>query len=402
MTITARIPLLRDHHTHPFLYSSLARCTDIGLINDKNRALELIEAGCRADEINAVTGWNDSRYLFGENELNSLPPLVILNSSLHFFIMNRAATERLAPRFPGLAENLDNRDWIERRCAQLLGFIMGLKPCDAGQLRSFFDALALQGVWYAEEMSLAGAEEIAACAGSGLLDRTGFWADPASFQTLEPCSRERVLGIKLFTDGALGARTARLSLPFLSGEQGVLVYGDEQLQRQLSRIAEMGLAVAIHAIGDSAIAQAVRVLGRLERKPPLIRIEHCQFISPESAVLAKDLGITLCMQPNFSGESTYYTDRLPDGFPERNNPFRMLIDQAGFAPGKDLLFGSDGMPHGARQALRNALFPPCPGQRLTLEEFVAGYCMPDDTNGYIDLTIDRTGRDVIVQIKLSD
>jgi hypothetical protein len=83
-----------------------------------------------------------------------------------------------------------------------------------------------------------------------------------------------------------------------------------------------------------------------------------------------------------------------------NNPFRMLIDQAGFVPGKDLLFGSDGMPHGAAYALNSALFPPYPGQRLTLPEFIAGYCMADLEHGLIDVTIDDEVGSVTTEVTL--
>jgi hypothetical protein len=51
----------------------------------------------------------------------------------------------------------------------------------------------------------------------------------------------------------------------------------------------------------------------------------------------------------------------------------MLIDEVGFEPGDDLVFGSDGMPHGVDEAVRSALEPAHPGQRLSLEEIEAGY-----------------------------
>ncbi|MGA2152760.1 MAG: hypothetical protein ABSG48_11515, partial [Geobacteraceae bacterium] len=111
-------------------------------------------------------------------------------------------------------------------------------------------------------------------------------------------------------------------------------------------------------------------------------------------------GIVLCMQPNFSFESTCYRDRLPGQFLGRNNPFRMLIDDVGYVPGKDLLFGSDGMPHGAQYALESALFPPFPGQVLELSEFVAGYCMPDLENGFIDVAIDYENRKIFIEVTL--
>jgi predicted amidohydrolase YtcJ len=211
----------------------------------------------------------------------------------------------------------------------------------------------------------------------------------------------RVHGIKLFGDGALGARTAKLSQCYLGGEEGFLIYDDEKLLRHLIWAAEAGKAVSIHAIGDLAIEQAVNAVARLEKSPPETRIEHCQFISRQTAARAKSLGIILSMQPNFSLESNFYRDRLPEQYLAMNNPFRMLIDEAGFIPGEDLLFGSDGMPHGARFALESALFPPFPGQVLIIDEFVAGYCMPDFANGFIDIAIHEEERSVITKVSLN-
>ena len=94
------------------------------------------------------------------------------------------------------------------------------------------------------------------------------------------------------------------------------------------------------------------------------------------------------MQPNFSVDSVLYRDRLNSQQIQNNNPFRMIIDEAGFEPGKDLILGSDGMPHGAQYALQSSLFPPQSGQVLTLDEFVAGYAMPDLRHGTIEIEID--------------
>ena len=126
----------------------------------------------------------------------------------------------------------------------------------------------------------------------------------------------------------------------------------------LARPTGYGKPVAIHAIGDRAIEQVLGVLERLDRDGlsfPLVRLEHVQFIDQAQARRAKDLGLVLSMQPNFNSDSQDYADRLAPRWLERNNPFRMLIDQAGFEPGQDLIFGSDGMPHGDR--IRPAVEP---------------------------------------------
>lgn len=103
------------------------------------------------------------------------------------------------------------------------------------------------------------------------------------------------------------------------------------------------------------------------------------------------------MQPNFSSDTVDYRDRLDAGYCEMNNPFRMLIDEIGFVPGNDLVFGSDGMPHGIETAIQQSLRPSLSQQKLSIDEFVAGYCMNPEQSGSIQLTIenDRVGKILI-------
>ena len=120
-----------------------------------------------------------------------------------------------------------------------------------------------------------------------------------------------------------------------------------------------------------------------------MRLEHVQLISRDQAFRARDMGLVLSMQPNFTSDSTDYADRLPKASLEGNNPFRMLIDQAGFRPGKDLIFGSDGMPHGIANPASLSLFPPYPGQLLSLEELWTGYGPARGVSGSVSLEIDE-------------
>jgi predicted amidohydrolase YtcJ len=249
-------------------------------------------------------------------------------------------------------------------------------------------------------MLLPNQETVEAFEEAGLLDRTTLWADPDTYLALDEDTRQYVCGIKLFADGALAARTAALSEPFLSGETGFLLRSDEELGRLLEDFSVDGKAFAIHAVGDRATDQVIRVVeNERARLPsvPSVRVEHCAFLTVNQAERAKALGITLSVQPNFSIESVDYRDRLSEDWCARNHPFRMLIDQVGFVTGEDLVFGSDGMPHGAEFALQMSLFPPYPSQRLTLDEFVAGYCLPDLSQGHIDVEIDEDTRTVAVR-----
>jgi predicted amidohydrolase YtcJ len=352
------------------------------------------------NQINVVIGWNDSLYRFSAAELERFPALIVMNASLHSFILNSAAREIIAPSYPEIVANLDDREWVEKNASLIMGFVMGVKPCDYGTISSFYRQLAEQGVWYAEEMTLWDSAELDIFDSPGLAGRSSFWATPELFCGMDERPAERVRGIKLFADGALGARTAGIDAPYLGGEEGIMIYRDGELLELMTQAAQWCKDIAIHAIGDLAIDKVVEAISRLDRRCPVTRLEHCQFITLETALRAKELGIVLSMQPNFSRESEFYKDRLPQCYLEMNNPFRMLIDQAGFVTGEDLVFGSDGMPHGARHALECALFPPLPGQRLSLPEFVAGYCMPDYTHGFIDVSIDNESRHITTEVSL--
>jgi predicted amidohydrolase YtcJ len=275
MIVKERIPLLKDHHTHPYLYASLGNCLDIRFVEDKNSALELMERRSALDEINVVIGWNDSLYRFSAAELDRFPPLIMMNASLHSFILNSTAREEIAPRYPEIVANLDDREWIEKNAALIMGFVMGVTPCGYEEISSFYRQLAEQGVWYAEEMTLWDSAELDIFYSPGLAGRSSFWATPELFAGLDERAAERVRGIKLFADGALGARTAGIASPYLGGEEGIMIYGDGELLELLYQTAQCGKDIAIHAIGDLAIDKVVEAISRLDRRSPVTRLEHC-------------------------------------------------------------------------------------------------------------------------------
>ncbi len=64
----------------------------------------------------------------------------------------------------------------------------------------------------------------------------------------------RVGGIKIFADGTLGSQTAAMLESFEGnpGNFGILTLSEEEMKQTVSAAAEMGLSIAIHAIGDRA------------------------------------------------------------------------------------------------------------------------------------------------------
>ena len=373
-----KIPLLRDRHNHPFLYASWIDGLNVHDETDKQNVLRKIEDADVADgEILVVQGWLDSQYQLSPPELPQEKPVAVFNLSLHGLVMNGPAQAMIEAQL-GIVGQWSDQFWFEHNLRKILN-AFALFNGNASRLKRYFEWLHSEhGVIYAEEMLLAGEKEIDAFRAAGLLDRTRFWCSLEMFQTLRPESQTLIHGMKIFADGALGVRTAALHVPYRDGEQGVMMYAKEELKKELLGCIATGKSIAIHAIGDRAIDHVVyliHVLREMNGFDNEVRIEHAQLITLETAKLAKEAGIVLSMQPNFSIDSVEYADRLPDEYLQANNPFRMLIDEVGFVPGKDLIFGSDGMPPGVEAALQQSLNPPFPDrQALTIEEFVAGYC----------------------------
>ena len=187
----------------------------------------------------------------------------------------------------------------------------------------------------------------------------------------------RIHGIKLFADGSIGARTAALFEDYADrpGSKGDLLLDASTIAGAIRAAHDSGLTVAVHAIGDRAIAEVLQAFSRIPEGESFSqgdRLEHFEIPREGDAHELARLGVRVCMQPNFVAEWG-----LPDGMYERAlgvnraramNPFRSVLD-AGCA----LFFGSDGMPLSPLYGIRAALSHPREGERLDIHEAHALY-----------------------------
>jgi predicted amidohydrolase YtcJ len=116
-------------------------------------------------------------------------------------------------------------------------------------------------------------------------------------------------GIKIFADGTLGSQTAAMldSFEGTPGNQGILVLPEQEMNETVSAAAELGMSIAIHAIGDRAahvalnsFEQAQRHLDELQpKKAPRLRyrLEHVQLITPDDLERMRRLGVVASVQP---------------------------------------------------------------------------------------------------------
>lgn len=111
----------------------------------------------------------------------------------------------------------------------------------------------------------------------------------------------RVGGIKYFTDGALGSRTAWMLEPYAdSASCGIRRLDAEEFAADVERAARAGLSATVHAIGDAAVRMTLDVLEAVGPASLVLphRIEHLQCVHPDDLGRAGAAGIVASMQPS--------------------------------------------------------------------------------------------------------
>ena len=114
--------------------------------------------------------------------------------------------------------------------------------------------------------------------------------------------RLRMVGIKLYADGALGSRGAWLRAPYSDkpDTSGLQFLDDARLKNLASRAAMDHFQVAVHAIGDAANAQVIGAFEELAQTygtDRRWRIEHAQILAPGDVGRLAKAGIIASMQP---------------------------------------------------------------------------------------------------------
>jgi predicted amidohydrolase YtcJ len=114
---------------------------------------------------------------------------------------------------------------------------------------------------------------------------------------------ENRLGIKVFVDGSLAARTAALSEPYSDDQaaKGEMLYSQEELNTLVAKAHKAHLRLVLHAMGDQAISIALNAIEKVLREAPRMdhryRLEHASVLNIELIGRIKELGMTVSVQP---------------------------------------------------------------------------------------------------------
>lgn len=111
----------------------------------------------------------------------------------------------------------------------------------------------------------------------------------------------RVVGVKLFVDGALGSYGALMMEPYHDrpGYSGLLLADPDELKSRARHTHEAGYQLAIHAIGDRANHIALDAIAHAQRGAAgrLHRVEHAQLLDAACIERFVELGAVASMQP---------------------------------------------------------------------------------------------------------
>ena len=149
--------------------------------------------------------------------------------------------------------------------------------------------------------------------------------------------RWAVEGIKFFLDGTVDNGTAWLRSPDSHGQSTQSIWQKpEDYATAMRFFAERGILTATHAIGDAAIAFALRTIGQLDAPARgSHRIEHIETLPPELVGEFADILVTASMQPAHccmslrADQTDNWSQRLGHARADRAFALRDILDAGG-------------------------------------------------------------------------
>jgi len=406
------LPGFVDAHTHVFSVGVQRIETDLSDAADRAEALERLSdnaADTDSGEWVLGFGYDESTWPVGDRDyltrddldaVSESHPVVAYRVDGHTAGLDTAALERVS--FDGVEDDVVVADGRRtgRVVEEAVGRVRVAAHPDAGKLRRALAAAAERyhelGVTSVQTMAGLTAvrdhgnvrhEALHAARRAGELDlRVTYYvhaSQAGSLSDLQLSSafgddRLRVGGLKTFSDGSIGARTAKLHGEYAdeAGEDGLMVHDGDRLEAWFREAARADQQIATHAIGGAAIDE---VIDRYEAVAeeydddvnPRLRIEHAELAADEAIERMAEAGVVASVQPNFlkwSRSGGLYEARLGTDALAANNRYADMLD-ANVA----VAFGSDKMPPGPLYGIQEAVTADHDAQRLSVDEALAAY-----------------------------
>ncbi|MBB6250092.1 amidohydrolase [Nitrospirillum iridis] len=214
----------------------------------------------------------------------------------------------------------------------------------------------------------------------------------------DPTGRVRMRAVKLYMDGALGSRGAKLLRPYSddAGNSGIYVTNPADYARVVAKAKGCHVQVATHAIGDggnrTVLDTYAKVLGADTKSDLRWRVEHAQILTLDDIPRFAPLGVIASMQPTHAtsdmpwAEKRLGHDRLAGAYAWQ----RLRQSGARLALGSDFPVEKANPMLGLYAAVTRqdlAGQPPggwLPDQRLSREEALAGFTRDAAYAGFME------------------
>jgi len=341
--------------------------------------------------------WPESRYLRAADldRVSDERPVVAFRVDMHTATLNSVAVERLLGELPADDVEYEGGDPTGVVVEDAVGVVREAIDRGVAETRDLVTAardraheLGVTAVHDKVRNSHAPRvyRELALAGDLDLRVRIDYWSDhldaveELGLRTDHGSATVRTGGIKTFTDGSLGGRTAKLTEPYADVDpadreddgRGKWVVEPDAFRDLVEQVDGAGLQLVTHAIGDAAVEETVATYEATEDPGGARhRIEHLELFDDDHVERLAEAGIVASCQPNFlqwAADGGLYDRRLGDRRRRRSNRFRDLLDA-----GVPLAFGSDSMPMGPLEGVHHAVNAPDERQRLSVTEALRAY-----------------------------
>lgn len=341
---------LWDHHVHTVQWALNADRVPLGEVGSAVEAARVMgEAAALADGRRVGAGmrdalWPDAPSLAVLDERTGEEPTYLINADVHSVWLNSAAFRR-----EGFASTADGmlREEDAFEISRRMNAVDDL-TADAA-VRRAGDRAAARGITGLVDFDMAwNADAWRRRADAGFAaHRVEFAFYAADLQrAIErglrtgeelPGTRGlvRVGPLKLITDGSLGTRTAACSHAYDDDPAnfGVLTIDPDRLRDLLTTATASGFEVAVHAIGDRAVASALDAFTFTQARGT---IEHAQLVRHADLARFARLGVIASVQPEHAVDDRDMAGRLWQHQRALSHPLASLLEA-----GIPVRFGSD-------------------------------------------------------------